>query len=67
MLPERSRSWYMGTAPPSACLLTAADSLLSACPMSQDFATSLIFSQISKDLDTYINIFIAKLIRLNMI
>ena len=58
MLPERSRSWYIGTAPPSACLLTAADSLLSACPMSRDSTTSLISSQISYDLDTYMIIFI---------
>ena len=33
LIPPKSRSSYMGMAPPSACRLTAADSLLSACPI----------------------------------
>ena len=35
MLPERSSRSYMGLEPPSACLLTAADSLLSLFPMTE--------------------------------
>jgi hypothetical protein len=33
VVPDKSRSSYMGFAPPSACLLTAADSLLSLLPI----------------------------------
>ena len=33
VVPDKSRSSYMGFAPPSACLLTAADSLLSLFPI----------------------------------
>jgi len=35
-VPERSSKVYIGLAPPSACLLTAADSLLSELPMIED-------------------------------
>ena len=33
VVPDKSKSSYMGFAPPSACLLTAADSLLSLFPI----------------------------------